>query len=187
MESPARESRLSRRRNPGREDTASRLPCALPGPRASRQSRGPPPRGSGSGAAATARRGCQRHRSSLRAGMQAGRRALGARVPGSPFPLLRLPAALPPLRGQGPLRARRIVGDVVRACVEGARALRPGAPADAVAWQPRGAAAAALLEKTQRPDCELKSPRPTTDLPPENQPSRCSGLTLDILLLQTRD
>lgn len=101
---PARESRLSRRQSPGREDTASRLPSALPGPRASRQSRGPPPRSSRAGAAATARRGRQRRRNSLRAGMEVGRRALGARRLGSPFPL-RLPAALPPRCGQGPLRA----------------------------------------------------------------------------------
>lgn len=86
---------------------------------------------------------------------------VSAPPPGRPSPTLR----------PGPA-ARGIVGDVVGACGEAARALSPGAPGDAVAWQPRGAAAA-TLEEMPHPDGELKSQRPTTDLPSENQPSRC--------------
>lgn len=126
---------------------ASPVLSALPGPPPARQSRGPPPRGSRAGAAATARRAAPQQPRGQDGGRteSAQRRetvlSVSAPPPGRPSPS--------PEPGHA---ARGIVGDVVPPCGEAASAFSRGAQGDAVAWQPRGAAAATALEKTQHPD-----------------------------------
>lgn len=137
--SPAQESQLSRRQSPGREDTASRLPSALPGPRASCQSRGPP-------SAGLANRSCSHSPPRVLAAPQQPPGRDGGRTESARRPETLLPVSAPPPGRPSPPTPRAgpatqgIVGDVVGAFGEAARALSPGAAGDAVAWQPRGAA-----------------------------------------------
>lgn len=141
--SSARESRLSRRQSPGREDTASRLPSALPGPWASCQSRGPPSAGLASWSSSHSPPRV------LAAPQQppgrGGGRTESARRPETLLPVSAPPPGRPPPPPPPPIpragpATHGIVGDVVGACGEAARALSPGAAGGAVARQPRGAA-----------------------------------------------
>lgn len=97
---------------------------------------------------------------------------MSARRPETLLPVSAPPPGRPsPTPGPGP-SANGIVGNVVPPRGEDARALSRGAQGDAVAWQPRGAAAASLLTTISG---EVKPPRPTTDLPSENQSSAGRG------------